>query len=218
MTRSIVVIAVASLGAGCTEPTQCLGTTPSGACLRIDFIRPRGVCGLGATGNSSNVDVTRGVCVTQPTADGGTSTSSAEPFCDHNALLSVTNEPRLNGTGYEGQMSPVVVLKNYRIDYQLNECPGADVCPGMPGGPPQLDPIIINPGQTVSLGAEFELPLMPIRRKLDYVARGGTANSVPSYTAKYTLDTIDPRFPDHRMTMEGWTEFTVGNFDNCSMK
>lgn len=198
--RGIFVV-LALAGSGCAEMTQCGAKTGSGACLMVDSIIP-----TYEGANTDSVDVVQNNCIM---GTGMAATVFPEPFTDHGANVTVTNTQTDKGS----VRAPAIVLQNFTIKYTVNGCPTGVSCPA-------LDDLVVSPGQTVSIesgaSATFTLPLMPIRKKQEFIDKGGKPQSFPGYTAQYIM-TGPPDDPDAKETLVGYTGFTIGSYDYCPM-
>lgn len=185
--------------AGCAEQSQCGATTNSGACLRVDSIIP-----TYESSNTDSVDVVQNSCLV---GTGATAMTVPEPFTDHDADVTVTNTQLDKGS----VRAPAIVLQNFTIKYSVTGCPPGGSCP-------QLDDLVIAPGQTVSIesgqSVSFTLPLMPVRKKQEFIDKGGDPTKFPGYAAQYVM-TGPPDDPDARETLVGYTSFSIGTFDYC---
>jgi len=103
-----------------------------------------------------------------------------------------------------------ITLTQYTISYTLD--------PGSPAGPALTsrtfnETIKIDTGSSVTV----TLPFVEISQKNEYVTGvGGSANANPprSYTATYTFTGTD-QF-NSTVTIRGFAQFSIGDFDNCS--
>ncbi len=115
--------------------------------------------------------------------------------------------------------SLLLTILNYSVTYTLNDCPPrATVCPALTG-------FSVSPGQTFTIPTNGTVtqtfPMVPLRVKEEYVAEGGHTGSsafgfpFPSYTATYVFTGRTDFFSDE-IRIQGSTEFTIGNFNNCA--
>lgn len=203
----LAVIVVA--GAACADPSQRCGVkTSQGACVSTLSVSPnyRGVA-------TSDVDVVQDQCLVTPgvpaPGDGGVAIPpryEAEYFADHNVVVRISNRPPVELGAYPDR-APPVVLSRTRVEYHLN-----GICES---SCPDLDPLEFDgPTATVLSGTETDvtLPFMPLRRKIEFVDRGGATNGYPSYTAHYTVLGTDPK-GEFEISFDA--EFTAGDFDFC---
>jgi hypothetical protein len=160
---------------------------------------------------SSNVDAVPSTC----------SDDSVEPFTDHNASITFANRPFPSAdtpTPVESDGTLLLTILNYSVSYTLNDCPSrATGCPALTG-------FSVSPGQTFTIPTNSSVtqtfPLVPLRVKEEYVAEGGQLGAsdfgfpFPSYTATYVFTGRTDFFSDD-ILIEGSTEFTIGNFNNC---
>ena len=184
---------------GCGEvggSGQCGGVESSGTCIQIESITPTY---LGS--NTSNVDAVQDVC------DASTTPVTVEDFTDHGADITISNTYL---PGVDATLSMPVTLQNYSVSYTVNSCPSGATCPA-------LDTFTVSPGQTITIPANSSVkatfPFVQLQKKAEYVSKGGSTLIFPSYTAHYIITGTD--FFNHAISVEGFTEFTIGNYDNC---
>jgi hypothetical protein len=200
------------LGCDTDFSEECGGVGDLVSCLSIDSIQPTD---SSSGGNTSNVDAFRADCSDDPTAP------EPEPFGDHNALITFSNQqfPRATGdTPPTVGGSLAVTILSYSVSYTLNHCPErATVCPALTGF-------------TVSTGPTFTIPpdgtttqtftFVPLRVKEEYSAEGGelfgnlAGFPFPSYSANYVFNARTVDFEDD-FQIVGSAEFTIGAFNNC---
>jgi len=179
---------------------QCGGASDANACVQIDTIQP---VYLGQT--TSNVDALRDNCATATST-----TSTPEPFTDHNATITITNAPLPGvGPGVGPTAETTVTLQDFSIRYTLNACPAGATCPA-------LDTLAAAPVSTVTIPARgsvtITLPFVPLAKKFEY-AIVGSLSAFPSYTATYTITGTDTFH--NTVSVRGSAQFTIGDFDNC---
>jgi hypothetical protein len=153
-----------------------------------------------AGGESSNVDVVQDIC----SVDVETGEVEAEPFTDHSATVSFSNELSPGASGGLG-----ITITSVRILYVLNDCPAGAVCPPLQEFS-QGVALVVPDGGT----ATGTFPLVPLRVKQAYIDQGGDTDAFPSYNAQYTFTAETQRFSD-TITADSSVEFTVGNFNLC---
>jgi hypothetical protein len=207
----ISLLLASSLLLGCDADTRddCGGVGDVVSCVSIDSIVPVGGP-VGSGTETSNVDALQSACT------GG----ELESFTDHSAEITFANRqfPGGDGTQVDIGGSLLLTILNYTVSYSLNDCPPrATGCPALTG-------FSVSPGQTFTIpinGAVTQsFPLVPLRVKEEYVAEGGHLGSsqfgfpFPSYTATYVFTGRTDFFSDD-IHIEGSTEFTIGNFNNC---
>jgi hypothetical protein len=175
---------------------QCGGVESSGTCVQIESITP-----TYQGSSTSNVDAVQDVC------DATTTPVTVEAFTDHGADITISNTYL---PGVDTSLSMPVTLQNYSISYSVNNCPAGATCPA-------LDTLTVAPGQTVTIPANSSVkatfPLVQLQKKAEYVSKGGSLFSYPSYTAHYIITGTD--LFNHSISVEGFTEFTIGDYDNC---
>jgi hypothetical protein len=217
-TLVLAVFASGAVGA-CLQPFahRCDLQTAAGACLSITKVAAYYPAGGGYT---SNVDAEQGTCEIPDPTNAGSTKLVAEPFTDHNVVISVLNEPPpLNADRPE--LAPAVIFDTFSATYVLNECPAATECP-------PLDPMdgMSGPSFTIKGGEEVDVtfPLVPLRKKIEFadavdLASGGAPmRNYPSYSAQMFLRGHDADAgPSAGFTieMQSAVEFTIGNYDNC---
>lgn len=192
---------------GCGEvggSGQCGGVATAGACIMISNIAPSY---FGET--TSNVDIVPNLCVDPATG----ATTGVEQYGDHFASISFLNFP-LPGAIIETM--PIVTIQNYSISYTLNECPTGATCPA-------LDTSLFNPGDSFTIfpdadpkiptGITKDLSFFSIRKKDEFISKGGTTNSYPSYSANYIFNGTTTF--NQSISVSGSVEFTLGDFNNC---
>jgi hypothetical protein len=178
---------------------QCGGVESSGTCVQIQSIIPTY---LGE--NTRNVDIFQNVC------DATTIPLTMEDFEDHAADITINNTFL---PGVDESLSMPVTLQNYSISYSVNACASSADCPA-------LDTFTVSPGETITIPANSSVkatfPLVPLQKKIEFntklLASGGVI-SFPSYTAHYIITGTD--FFNHPISVEGYTEFTMGAYDHC---
>ena len=179
---------------------QCGGASDANSCVQINAIQP---VYLGQT--TSNVDALQRNCATATST-----TPTPEPFTDHNAMVTISNEP-LPGVGPGATASTTVTLQDFSIRYTLNACPAGATCPGLDtltGAPGPTR--VIPPGGSVTI----TLPFVSLATKSEYVSKGGSLLVPPSYSATYTITGTD--LFHNSVSVRGSAQFTIGDFDNCS--
>jgi hypothetical protein len=179
---------------------QCGGASDADVCVQINAIEP---VYLGQT--TSNVDALQDIC-----SAATSTTSTLEPFTDHSARVTISNEP-LPGVGPGANASTTVTLQDFSIRYTLNACPAGATCPA-------LDTLTVAAGSIVTIlpgnSAIITLPFVPLAKKFEYVSKGGSLLAFPSYSANYTITGTDLFHND--VSVRGSAQFTIGDFDNCS--
>lgn len=200
------------LGCDADFSEECGGVGDLVSCLSIDSIQPTD---SSSGGNTSNVDAFRADCSDDPTAP------EPEPFGDHNALITFSNQqfPRATGDTHPtvGGSLAVTIL-SYSVSYTLNHCPEqATGCPALTGFTVSTGPTFtIPPGGTTSQ----TFPFVPLRVKEEYSAEGGelfgnlAGFPFPSYSANYIFNARTVDFEDD-FQIVGSAEFTIGAFNNC---
>lgn len=198
------------LGCEADVKEECGGVGDLVSCLSIDSIQPTDAI----TGNeTSNVDALASTC--PPEGD-------PEPFGDHSAAITFSNRQFPAATGDTEPTvggSLLVTIVNYSVSYTLNDCPArAAACPALTG-------FTVSPGQTFTIASNGQstqtFPFVPLRVKEEYIAEGGQIGSsafgfpFPSYTAHYVF-TARTDFFSSDIQIEGFAEFTIGSFNNCT--
>ena len=211
--------ATAVLGAalGCGEvggSGQCGGVGDSGACIKIESIVPTYETGGGAT---SDVDAFMDVCtLDDPTTP--EDETEFETITDHAAEVTFRNEP-IPGAPSGSIAERDVTITQYTISYSLNNCPSGALCPALSTVNVSGESILIPKNSSVSR----ELKFIDLAKKQQYAEligdnlfppHGPASLQFPSYTATYTFQGTDI-FNDP-IILQGYTEFTIGDYDNCS--
>ncbi len=179
---------------------QCGGVDVSRACLKIESIAPTYEPSGGPT---SDVDAYQDTCDPGPPV-------VFETITDHDATVTFSNKPVGDAPS---NAIPDVTITQYTITYTLNSCPAGMTCPAITPGPVTVfQTFLIPANSTVSVDLKF----VDLQMKIDY-----SNNAVPfpppflypSYTATYTFSGTD-HF-QHGVSATGFTEFTIGDYDNC---
>jgi hypothetical protein len=198
---------------GCGDPDagRCSVESKSGACLTVVSLEGfDGASGLSTT----NVDAFRDTCVVADPANPGETKVIAEPFTDHAVRITIDNAPPLDVA--ELAAAPAVTLDGWEVDYRLNDCSPDPTVPSAIVACPALAPIVLEPGPSVTIlgntRATVTVPLVPLRKKLEYRDKLGLQGAVPSYTAEYVIHGKDA---DGKVQLKGSIEFTIGDFNNC---
>ncbi|MFC1610207.1 hypothetical protein ACFL6C_04565 [Myxococcota bacterium] len=211
---SLVCGAVGLCGAGgCYKPLACGFESEAGACLTVVTVAPYSSI---LDTQSANVDAFRGQCEVPDPVNDQEWMLEPEPFQDHLAVIAVSNEAPIDAVSK--QDAPAVTLNQYAVEYVLNDCgvtggdvPTAATCPS-------LDPIERHTAESTTIRAgekiDITIPMVPLRKKFEYRERGGNPFAIPSYTAVLHLYGFDA---EGEASLEGSTEFTIGDFDSCPM-
>jgi hypothetical protein len=195
------------LGCEADVKEECGGIGDLVSCLSIDSIEPTNFSGE----NSTNIDASRNACL-----DG-----TAEPFGDHQALITFSNRQFPTATGTTQPTvggSLAVTILSYSVSYSLNDCPErATACPALTG-------FTVSTGQTLTIPpngtSSASYPFVPLRVKEEYIAEGGQVGGspfgapYPSYSATYVFTARTDIF-ESDIQISGSAEFTIGGFDNC---
>jgi hypothetical protein len=193
---------------------QCGGASDSGSCVKIASIEP--VYDVGG-GNTSDVDAFIDICDIDLT----TGEITYEEFTDHNATVTLQNDPL---PGAPEDTASDVTIKEYWLDYKLNSCPftaSSSNCP-------ELGEQHVTPGQTILVPANetvvYDLKFVDIAKKQEYANKVGDdtfdlphsakAFEYPSYTVTYRFSGTD--IFNNKITLTGYSEFTIGDYDNCT--
>ena len=180
---------------------QCGGAAAADECVQINAIQP---VYLGQT--TSNVDAFRAIC----TSATPTTPAVLEPFTDHSATVTISNEP-LPGVGPGATATTTVTLQDFSIRYTLNACPAGATCP-------DLDTLTVAPGSTVTIppgsSVTITLPFVSLAKKFEYVSKGGSLLAFPSYSATYTITGTD--LFHNSVSVQGSVQFTIRDFNYCS--
>lgn len=194
----VLILGLVGSLTACTSPggEGCGGIEDLVSCLSVTNISPTSTAG----GETSNVDVVQDIC----SVDATTGAVEAEPFTDHNAAVTFSNDL------FPGASSGLgVTITDVRIVYTLNDCPVGAVCPPLPEFSQGIG-LVVPTGET----ATATLPLVPLRVKRAYVDQGGSTTAFPSYDAQYIFTAQTQGFSDS-ITADSRVAFTVGNFDLC---
>ncbi len=208
----LLLFLIAMLSAACPPPdsSRCAAESKHGACVNLVSVR-----GYDAVGDifTGNVDVFQDVCEIPNEFDPSQPFQVDEPFGDHAAVLAVSNDPPVD-LQRTPERAPVVVFDRFRITYTVNDC--VTTCPTIEPVELQVGPtFMVEPAATV----ELTLPLVALRKKIQYVTDGGPAFEFPSYSATYELLGFEAQQGDgdeRPLTLTGSTEFSVGAFSNCA--
>lgn len=206
----LCALGAACLLLGCEADVrdECGGFGDQVSCLSIQSITP-----TDGSGNSSNVDAFQSVCspgTVDPVTGEPTGDAQTEALTDHNATIVFANT-----TFPTAQNSLPVTIMNYSVSYSLNFCPANALCPPLTG-------FSVSPGQTLQVPAggvvSADFPLVPLSVKSEFAASAQPTNGgifpPPSYTATYVF-TAQTDFFSSDIRIEGFTQFTIGNFNNC---
>jgi hypothetical protein len=198
---------------------QCGGAADSGSCIKIASIIPKYVAG---GGNTSDVDAFQDICK----IDANTGEITVEPFTDHNATVTLRNDPL---PGAPTDTTNDVTITQYTLTYTLNNCPFT----ASSGNCPALATQTVTPGQTILIPANssvtYDLKFVDIAKKQEYASKVGddtfplTANVLQSHTLaayEYPSYTVTYRFSgtdifNNKIDLTGFSEFTIGDYDNC---
>ena len=209
-----LLLATTSVFLGCAqaEPARCGVVSGLGACLSVVNVEAYYPAGGGLT---SNVDAFRGECEVLDPVNEGATKWIPEPFTDHNAMITLRNDPPLEYI-HTPAMAPVVTFNSYVAEFSVNECVGNAVCPIIAptsagdGSQPAMGPTItLRGGET----ATITVPLVPLRKKFEYIDKGGREGEYPSYAASYRIEGFDD---EGDVALSAAVQFSIGNFDNCS--
>jgi hypothetical protein len=130
---------------------------------------------------------------------------TVEPYTDHFAVITLSNQPPLLLRD-DPQQGPAVVLDRYVVEFKLNStCQGS--CPILT----KLE--FDGPTVTIPSGerGEVTLPMVPLRTKLEF-GDSTAGEEFPSYSARYTIFGKDPQGD---FEIQAAAEFTAGDYDNC---
>ncbi len=193
----------------------CGGAEVTGSCLRIEKIEP------GDTKNTKTTDVDAFATACATTTPTGLSDFN-EPFTAHTAVLSFSNTP-MSAEVLETDRSDIT-LGGFTLEYTLNRCPEGLDCSSFG----VLTPLSSQLAQTVRVKADGTVvtavfPFVPLSTKAEFATKGGPSGTLegtipvaryPSYTATYTISGSDAW--GNPVSVKGSSEFTMGNFNNCS--
>ena len=117
----VVVLGVVGFLTACASPggEGCGGLEDLVSCLSVNTITPTATAG----GDTSNVDVVQDVC----SIDATTGAPEFEPFTDHNAAISFSNDLFPGASGGLG-----IRITRMQVVYILNDCPPGAICPPLP--------------------------------------------------------------------------------------
>jgi len=196
-------------GGGIGGSGQCGGASDADTCVQINTIQPFTTI-MGTMVSTSNVDAFQDICTLATPA-------VLEPFTDHSAMVTISNEPLPGvGPGVGPTAETNVTLQDFSIRYTLNACPAGATCPA-------LDTLTVAPGLTVTIpptnSVTITLPFVPLAKKFEYANKGGGhlpngTPTYPSYTATYTITGTD--LFHNSVSVRGSAPFTIGDFDHCS--